>query len=151
VKQELEAVVRKELDSLGFELVDLRKGGTRNQPTIELRIDRPDGEPISVDDCARASRAVEGRLDGGDLVPENYVLQVSSPGERPLRSAEEWRRFIGRWASVSGSAVGGRVEGKIVDVEGDAGAEVVHLEDARGKLIRIPLIGVTEGRLAFRL
>jgi hypothetical protein len=90
---------------------------------LEVRIDRRDGAKVTVDDCARASRAIEARLDGGGRVAERYVLEVSSPGmERPLRRAADWRRFVGRWASVNSPALGGRSKSKIVAVEGEDGA-----------------------------
>src|SRR4051812_2550165 len=86
VNETLESVVTAELDALGYDLVELRRGGTRSRPLIELRIDRRDGASVSVDDCAVVSRALEARLDPSGLVPEQYVLQVSSPGGRLLRS-----------------------------------------------------------------
>ena len=100
VKDALEDVVVSELDAVGFDLVELRRGGTKSRPLIEVRIDRRDGVAVSVDDCAQASRALEARLDGSELVAPQYVLQVSSPGERPLRSSADWRRFVGQWANV---------------------------------------------------
>ena len=146
----LEHVVTQELDGIGYDLVELRKGGTRSRPVLEVRIDRRDGERVTVDDCARASRAIEARLDAGDLVADRYVLQVSSPGERPLRTPTEWRRFVGRWANVLAPDFGGRVEGEILSVdEGEEGAAVV-LRPERGEAMRIPLAAVREARLAFR-
>lgn len=146
----LEHVVTQELDGVGYDLVELRKGGTRSRPVLEVRIDRRDGERVTVDDCARASRAVEARLDAGDLVSERYVLQVSSPGERPLRTPAEWRRFVGRWANVLAPDFGGRVEGEILSVDdGEEGTAVV-LRPERGEAMRIPLAAVREARLAFR-
>ena len=85
MNDELEHVVVQGLAEVGYDLVELRQGGTRTRPVLEVRIDRRDGEKVTVDDCARASRALEARLDDGSLVSERYVLQVSSPGERPLR------------------------------------------------------------------
>jgi len=79
------------------------------------------------------------------------VLQVSSPGERPLRNANEWRRFVGRWANVLSPDHGGRFEAKIVAVEGDAGSEVAVLEPKPGDQRRVPLAVVKEARLAFHL
>ena len=110
----LEHVVVEGLDEVGYDLVELRQGGTRSRPVLEVRIDRRDGEKVTVDDCARASRALEARLDASALVAERYVLQVSSPGERPLRTPAEWRRFVGRWANVLAPEFGGRFEGEIV-------------------------------------
>jgi ribosome maturation factor RimP len=156
VKDALEDVVAKELDGVGFDLVELRRGGTKTRPLIEVRIDRRDGAAVSVDDCAVASRALEARLDGGELVAPQYVLQVSSPGERPLKSAADWHRFVGQWASVLAPEHGGRIEGKIlaVQTEEGVGAEVVSLElNQKGRKIerRIPLADVKEARLAFHL
>lgn len=117
---------------------------------FEVRVERRDGSAVSVDDCARASRALEAKLDGGGLVPERYVLQVSSPGDRPLRTPEEWRRFVGRWVSVLAPEHGGRFEGKLNGIGGDAGAEVADIEVDR-KQRHVPLAGVKEARLAFRI
>jgi ribosome maturation factor RimP len=148
----LEHVVTQGLDEVGFDLVELRKGGTRSRPVLEVRIDRRDGETVTVDDCARASRALEAHLDTGDLVAERYVLQVSSPGERPLRTPAEWRRFVGRWASVLAPDFGGRLEGEIMAIEQAevSGDVAVLLRPERGEATRIPLAAIKEARLAFR-
>jgi ribosome maturation factor RimP len=150
VSETLEAVVIAELDAAGFDLVELRKGGTRARPLVEVRIDRRDGVNVSVEDCARVSRMLEARLDQSGLVSEQYVLQVSSPGDRPLRSSAEWRRFVGRWVSVLAPEHGGRFEGKLVAVEGESDAESVAIE-IEGKRRVLPLAGVKEARLAFRI
>jgi len=151
VKDALEAVVVSELDVVGYDLVELRRGGTRASPLIEVRIDRRDGGAVTVDDCARASRALEARLDASDLVAPQYVLQVSSPGERPLRTPTDWHRFVGQWANVLAPENGGRIEGKILGVEGASGSEVAVLEPKVGEPHRIPLAAVKEARLAFHL
>lgn len=150
MNESLEAVVIAELDAAGYDLVELRRGGTKNRPLIEVRIERRDGQSISVDDCAKVSRALEARLDPSGMVPERYVLQVSSPGDRPLRTAEDWRRFAGRWASVLAPEHGGRFEGQVVGIDGESGAEVATF-DVDGKERRVPLAAVKEARLAFRI
>ena len=149
MKDGLEDIVAAELDAAGFDLVELRRGGTKSRPLLEVRMDRRDGQAVSVEDCARVSRALEARLDGNALVSPQYVLQVSSPGERPLRTAEDWKRFVGRWANVLSPANGGRIEAKIVRVEGDVGSEGAVLEPKKGTERRIPLAAITEARLAF--
>jgi ribosome maturation factor RimP len=149
MKDELEDVVSSEVGLAGYDLVDLKRRGTKSRPVIEVRIDRRDAENVTVDDCAKVSRAIEARLDGGGIVAERYVLQVSSPGDRPIRTSAEWRRFVGRWANVLSPTQGGRFEGKIASIDGADGSEVIVLEMERGAQRRIPLADVTEARLAF--
>ena len=147
----IEPIVVHELDSLGFDLVELRRGGSRARPVWEVRIDRRDGTKVSIEDCTRASRALEARLESAALVGEQYVLEVSSPGaDRPLKSVADWKRFVGRHATVTSAALaGGKQEVEILALEGEVGAEVAVLRDAKGAEVSVPLAGVTQARLAF--
>ena len=150
MKDALEPIVAEELDRLSYDLVEMRRGGSRSRPVLDIRIDRRDGMAVTVGDCAKVSRAVEARLDAGVGVGERYVLEVSSPGvERPLRSAHDWRRFAGRRATVLSEALGGREEVEILGIRGEPGAEEVVIRTARGDDRRIPLAGVREARLTF--
>ena len=151
VADELETIVTQELDALGFDLVELRRGGSRSRPVLDVRIDRRDEQPLTVDDCARASRAVEARLDETRLAGERYVLEVGSAGvERPLRSAAEWRRFVGKSAVVTATSLpGGKAEVEILGLEGEPGAEVAVVRDGKGVEHRLPLAEIAQARLAF--
>ena len=73
---------------MDLDLVEMRRGGSRLRPTIDVRIDRRDGQKVTVDDCAMASRALEARLDAEHAVGERYVLEVSSPGVERRRKTE---------------------------------------------------------------
>lgn len=150
VNKTLEAVVNAELAGAGFDLVEIRIAGSRAQQLLEIRIERRDGVAVTVDDCARVSRLLEGRLEASGQVSERYVLQVSSPGDRPLRSPAEWRRFVGRWVSVLAPAHGGRFEARIVSVDGEDAVAVVTFE-LDNKRRDVPLASVKEARLAFRI
>ena len=146
----LERLVTTTLDEMGLDLVEVRRGGSRSRPTIDVRVERRDGTAVTVDDCARASRALEARLDADGSVGERYVLEVSSPGvERPLLKPADWRRFAGQRAKVLSDALGGREEVEIVALDGEAGAEIVVVRDSRGAERRVPLAQVREARLAF--
>jgi ribosome maturation factor RimP len=150
VNNALEGLVTATLDEMELDLIELRRGGSRSRPTIDVRVERRDGQPVTVDDCARASRALEVRLDADGGLGERYVLEVSSPGvERPLLKPADWRRFAGRKAKVLSDALGGREEVEIVALEGVTGAEVVVVRDGRGAERRVPLAQVREARLAF--
>jgi len=146
----LERLIATLVEALGFELFELRIGGTRSRPTVQVRIDRLDGGSVTVDDCAVVSRAVEAKLDEDGSLGDRYTLEVSSPGlERPLRNAADWHRFVGRRASVSSPALNGREEVEILAVDGEAGREVVVLRDERGHEQRVALADVKDARLAF--
>jgi ribosome maturation factor RimP len=151
MNEALEVFVRKQVEGLGLDLVELRKGGSGRRPLLDIRIDRRDGSGITVDDCARVSRALEPQLDASGLVSENYVLEVSSPGvERPLRNAADWRRFAGRTAKVLAPSLGGRLEVEVIGVDDSSGEVMAVMREPRGTEHRIPLAEVREARLVFR-
>jgi ribosome maturation factor RimP len=151
VNDALEPLAAQELERLGYELVEFRRGGSRSRPLFEVRIDRRDLQKVTTDDCAVASRALEARFEGeGGLRDQRYVLEVSSPGlDRPLRHAADWRRFAGRRASVKSPTLGGRAEVTIVAVEDDARGAVAVVRDGQGAERRLALADVAEARLAF--
>jgi ribosome maturation factor RimP len=79
----------------GFELVDVHYGSDAGRWVLRLTIDRP-GSRIGIDDCQRASEAVETALDVEELIDHAYSLEVSSPGvNRPLTRPEHFERCIG--------------------------------------------------------
>jgi ribosome maturation factor RimP len=155
MNQALEDVVATEIRPLGLELFELKLGGSKGRPVIDVRVEREDQAKVTVDDCAAASRAIEAKLDAVGFGDKRYVLEVSSPGiERPLRDAADWRRFIGRSAVVTSNAPGdpaGRRtdEVEIGGVEGDPGQEVVIVRNEQGVERRLPLSAVEKARLAF--
>ncbi len=150
------------IEELGFELVELEWAGKSNRPILRLRVDRPGAEPgsgISVDDCAVVSRALEAWLD--ELLPERYVLEVSSPGlERPLVRPSDWIRFAGQRVLLHGTRVlgeqGKRVEGEILPAaserERDAlisGEGSVQIRQDDGTEIEVALAEVERARLVY--
>ena len=155
MRDALEDVISHELAPIGLELFELRTGGSKGRPVLDVRVDRQDGQQVTLDDCARASRAIEARLDSMSYAGTRYVLEVSSPGiERPLRNAADWQRFVGRDAVMTHDAVAdgppaGSREVRITGVEGDTGAEVIVVESGAGNTMRIPLAAVRKARLAF--
>jgi ribosome maturation factor RimP len=151
MNEALEGLVRNEVEALGFDLVEFRRGGTVRRPLLDVRIDRTDDSKITIDDCARVSKAIEPKIDASGLAGVDYILEVSSPGvERPLRHAADWRRFAGRRATVVSPALGGRIEVEVMGVEGAEGAETALMTDDRGVEHRVPLSGIREARLVFR-
>jgi ribosome maturation factor RimP len=83
----------------GVELVHVQVAGTKREMVVRIFIDKDGG--VTLDDCSRFSRDVEGVMDIEDPIPAKYVLEVSSPGiERELYSLGDFEKFVGRLARV---------------------------------------------------
>jgi ribosome maturation factor RimP len=139
---------RVRLEAVGLDLADLRVGGTSQRPLVQVRIDMlPDGPErgVTVEDCARASRALEGWLDDGGPFGPRYQLEVSSPGlDRPLRWPRHWTRFVGRDVTVKIDGLG-RVRARIVAVPDEH--TVVLLPEGQAPQT-VSLGAIREARLA---
>ncbi len=76
-----------------------------------------------------------------------YTFEVSSPGlDRPLRHAEDYRRFAGRWAKIVTSEPVNRqtaFNGRLKGIEGDD----VLFESEGKKPMRLPLRLIARARL----
>jgi len=87
------------VETLGYELVLLEFNAHKGSALVRLFIDAPGG--VTLGDCEKVSREVEGRLDVADPIPQNYRLEVSSPGlDRPLVKPGHFERFAGSVARV---------------------------------------------------
>jgi ribosome maturation factor RimP len=104
VVSQVRAIADRVAGSYGLEVFDVqfrREGGGM---VLRVQIDRPGPaataeESVSVADCAHVSRDLSAILDV--VVPTAYTLEVSSPGlDRPLRRADDYRRFAGRRAKL---------------------------------------------------
>ncbi len=156
----LEQVVEERVESLGYEFVELERGGSRSRPLLRVRIDRPDsgpepGQGLSLEDCTRVSRALEDVLDGRPDLGERYVLEVSSPGlERPLIKRRDFERFAGREVSLRGreplAGDSRRIEGELLGVSESEGRETVRVRLASGEEVAIPRERITRAQLVYR-
>ena len=128
---ELAKLLEPTIERLGYELTDLevRLGGKGG--LVRIFIDKPEG--IDLDDCEKVSLAVSALLDVEDPVPDNYNLEVSSPGlDRKLTKVEHFQRFEGETVKVQmripiagrrrfrGTLVSSDDENIVVDVDGES-------------------------------
>ncbi|NJK99434.1 MAG: ribosome maturation factor RimP [Spirulinaceae cyanobacterium RM2_2_10] len=89
---DLAAPVAAQLD---LELVGAMFQTGKQPPVLRVDIRNPTAD-TSLDDCERMSRALEAHLDASDLIPDAYVLEVSSPGtSRQLSTEREFEVFQG--------------------------------------------------------
>ncbi|MBR1886220.1 MAG: ribosome maturation factor RimP [Schwartzia sp.] len=83
----------------GVELVDVEYVKERDW-YLRVFIDKPEG--IGIEDCQALSEKLEARLDAEDVMPEPYILEVSSPGlDRVLKKPRDFERERGKAVEVS--------------------------------------------------
>lgn len=155
--------------SYGLEIFDVQFRRESHGWVLRVVIDRPYAEDdpapapetgapedsIGIVECQQVSQDLSAILDVeeetlGLQLPDNYTLEVSSPGlDRPLRSAVDYRRFAGRLAKVVSrepiqgqSAFAGRIQRLEHGTEGDT----VVLAEGR-RIHRIPLAKISRANL----
>ena len=149
---QIRAMAEKVAASRGLEIWDVVSRREATGHVVRVYIDRPGAaatpeESVSIEDCEQVNREMSTILDVEDPLPFAYTLEVSSPGlDRPLRSAEDYRRFAGRLAKiVVGEPVDNQkaFEGRLRGLDQDD----VLLEAPNGRMHRLPLRLITRGRL----
>jgi ribosome maturation factor RimP len=132
------------VEALGYELLLLEFSPHAGSASLRLFIDRPAG--VKLEDCERVSREVAATLDVEDPIPQNYHLEVSSPGfDRPLVKPAHYRRFLGEKVKVQLLApVAGRR--KFSGVLLEAGETEIALQTTEGP-VRLALADVERARL----
>ena len=97
--ERIEQLVTEYLKEEGYELVDLRVGGSVSRPVIEIYSDIEGG--ITAEECAKLARTIRYRLSAEGYFDENSRLMVSSPGlDRVLKTERDFDRFKGRKIAV---------------------------------------------------
>ncbi|MCU1499252.1 MAG: hypothetical protein JWM47_3205 [Acidimicrobiales bacterium] len=144
MNERVRAVVEGPLATAGFEVVDVVRQGSILQVTVDLLVGAGDAHGgIDLDGVTEATRLVSDLLDGHDLVGERTTLEVSSPGvERPLRTPEHFRRFVGTEVAVKlRPTVEGerRLAGVLQEADDDgvrvAGRRVAYVDIERARTV----------------
>jgi len=130
-----------------LELVHWEAVGPPNNFVLRIYIDKPGG--VSHGDCELVSNQVGALLDVEDLIPNRYILEVSSPGiERGLYKKADYQRFAGSRVKlrISEPLDGQRnFRGKLIGLVG----ENVSLDaDGRGP-IEIPFDQIVKANIEY--
>ena len=152
VVAQVRAVASRVAGTYGLEIFDVQLRRESGGMVLRVQIDRPGPaataeNSVSVGDCAHVSRDLSAILDVEDLVTTAYILEVSSPGlDRPLRHADDYRRFSGRRAKlVMREPVDGQTyfKGRLGGV--DDNAVLIDADD--GRRHRVPIGVITRANL----
>lgn len=158
--ERVRSAVEPPLSAHGFEVVDVERQGTVLRVTVDRLVgpgdsvdrlvgpgdqidlvDRAGG--IDMDGVTEATRLVNEVLDRLDLLGAQTSLEVSSPGvERPLRTPEHFRRFVGTEVAVKarpGTEGDRRVSGVLEAADDDgvvvAGRRLAYSDIERARTV----------------
>ena len=120
-EQRTEKLLAPMMEEYGFELVDVEYVKEKDW-YLRVYIDKPEG--IDIEDCQALSEKLEKELDEKNVVPDSYILEVSSPGlDRVLKKEKDFVREAGKMVDVSlyepldGSK---QITGKLIGCEDNA-------------------------------
>lgn len=130
--------------AVGARVLDVQFVKEGNDQYLRIYIEKDSG--VSIDDCAHVNNEVGQSLDETDDIIGSYILQVSSPGEMPLRHIDDYRRFAGRYARFETYAAiaGAKVHEGVIDSVDEQGVTLKHEDET----VVLPLDKVSKARLA---
>lgn len=140
--QDLNALLEKSLDQLGYELVDMELANRGK--LIRLFIDKPEG--INIDDCVLVSNHLSNLLAVEHDIDYDR-LEVSSPGlDRVLKKESDFIKFVGERAQVKLRVP---VEGRKNFLGILRGVDQEHLVlDCEGVEQHVPFSNIDKARLS---
>jgi ribosome maturation factor RimP len=150
VVDDVRVIASRVAGTYGLDIFDVQFRREGPGMVLRVQLDRPGPaataeDSVSIQDCASVSRDLSAVLDVEDVVPVAYTLEVSSPGlDRPLRHADDYRRFAGRRAKiVMREPIDGQAffKGELRGMEGTT----VVIDD--GKVHRVPIGVITRANL----
>ncbi|MFJ8266411.1 ribosome maturation factor RimP [Peribacillus asahii] len=95
VTEVVEELVTPILEDLQLELVEVEYVKEGKSWFLRVYIDKETG--VDIEDCGTVSEKLSEKLDEVDPIPQNYFLEVSSPGaERPLKKDKDFQKAIGK-------------------------------------------------------
>ncbi len=129
---------------MGFELVGVEYFQHGGSATLRVYIDHERG--ITCDDCATVSHQLSGVLDVEDPIPDQYDLEVSSPGlDRPLVFPEHFERYAKHRIRIR---LAEKIEGRRKLDGWLLGYQNGHVKlDADGRHWEVPLESIESARM----
>jgi ribosome maturation factor RimP len=106
-------------------------------------------EHLGFSKCKRVSRFLEEKIEENNWLPENYRIEVSSPGaEKPLKMLRQYAKHIGRTLIVE-TKIEDKYEGELTAVADDS-ITIEVLTDKKKKLkeaIQVNLSDVKKAKI----
>lgn len=145
VTEKVKQIAERIAEEKALELVQVELIGADRGLTVRIFIDKEGG--VSHEDCAKVSREVGDILELEEIIPTEYILEVSSPGlERELFKLKDFVRYAGSLAKIkTRQPINGQrnFRGRILAVEG----EEIVFDDRTNGTVKVPFEAVKEAKL----
>jgi ribosome maturation factor RimP len=143
--KELNKLFSDSLSQEGLELVDLIFRNDANKLILRILVDKPTGG-ITLGECARVNRKLGDLLEEKDLIVQDYVLEVASPGlDRQLKSEKDFSRCTNKEVVFYlNDLIDGKCQWQGVVSKVDLLNVFI---DNLGVVLEIPLIKINKARL----
>jgi ribosome maturation factor RimP len=130
LKQTILELVERHLPDESHFIVEVAIEEKLGSIKLLILIDADQG--ITIDSCARISRAISEELESQDLMDQAYILEVSSPGlDYPLKTKRQYQKNIDRELKLDLNS-GLSCTGKLIGVE-ESGLKILVKKKEKGK------------------
>ena len=133
----------------GVEIVDVKLVGSPRKQILRIFIDKENG--VTLEDCAKFSRAFSAVMEVEDMIQSAYVIEVSSPGlDRPLKDINDFIRSKGKLVKITTRE---KIEdqnfiiGRVLEVENDN----IRLSIDNKTEIYVPFAQISKARLEIEI
>src|SRR4051794_36788672 len=148
VTEVVEEIVTPILEELQLELVEVEYVKEGKSWFLRVYIDKEAG--VDIEDCGNVSEKLSEKLDEVDPIPQNYFLEVSSPGaERPLKKEKDFQKAIGKNVYIKTYEPilnEKEFEGTLLSFDGKEVTVEIRIK-TRKKIVVIPYDKVAKARL----
>lgn len=98
--EHLVSLVEPVVEGLGYECVGIEYNPHPRHGLLRVYIDTENG--VLLEDCTKVSHQLSGVLDVETPIPNNYELEVSSPGiDRPFFKLSQFKQFLGSTVTIN--------------------------------------------------
>lgn len=99
--EKIESLCENPLIDNGLEIIDIEFKKEGNNKVLRIYVEKIEGR-VNLDEISNITRVISDLLDKEDLIEEEYVLEVSSPGvNRVIKKEKDFLKFSGEKVDVA--------------------------------------------------
>ena len=143
--QQIEDLLLPTATAESVEIVDIEYVKENGQQVLRIYIDRENG--VNLDDCTKMSHLFGVKLDETDIIKEEYVLEISSPGiDRILKKEKDFMRFKGFKINVTTVVAVNNQKHFSGELMAVAGNKIV-IDDVTNRIVEIEIINIVRAKV----